>query len=78
MTGFQSKRASAIGRFANGSDSKRKALGLAGEWLAREKLPGEAPPTTISIWHHPVYQPPTMATPRPGAYDYLKVRSKGV
>lgn len=67
-----------VTRFANGSDSKRRVLGLAGEWSAREKLPGEAEPPAISIWRQPVYQPPTMATPRPGAYDHLNVRSKGV
>jgi hypothetical protein len=67
-----------VTRFANGTDSKRRALGLAGEWSPREKLLGEAQPTTISIWHQPVYKPPTMATPRPGAYDYLKVMSKGI
>ena len=67
-----------VTRFANGTDSKRRALGLAGEWSPREKLPGEAEPPAISIWRQPVYQPPTMATPRPGAYDYLKVRSKGI
>jgi len=67
-----------IGRFANGNDSKRRVLGLAGEWSPREKLPGEAEPPAISIWRQPVYQPPTMATPRPGAYDHLKVRSRGI
>jgi hypothetical protein len=67
-----------IGRFAIGSDSKRRVLGLAGEWSPREKLPGEAEPPAISIWRQPVYQPPQMATPRPGAYDHLNVRSKGV
>jgi hypothetical protein len=67
-----------VTRFANGTDSKRRALGLAGEWSPREKLPGEAEPPAISIWRQPVYQPPTMATPRSGAYDYLKVRSKGI
>jgi len=67
-----------VTRFANGTDSKRRALGLAGEWSPREKLPGEAEPPAISIWRQPVYQPPTMATPRPGAYDYLKVRSRGI
>ena len=66
-----------VTRFANGTDSKRRALGLAGEWSPREKLPGEAEPPAISIWRQPVYQPPTMATPRPGADDHLKVRSKG-
>jgi hypothetical protein len=78
MTGFKSKRESAIGRFANGSDSKRRVLGLAGEWERRQKLPGEAEPATISIWRQPVYQPPQMATPRPGADDHLKVRSRGI
>jgi len=67
-----------VTRFANGSDSKRRVLGLAGEWSPREKLPGEAEPPAISIWRQPVYQPPQMATPRPGAYDHLNVRSKGV
>ena len=78
MTGFQSKRASSIGRFAIGGDSKRRVLGLAGEWSAREKLAGEAPPPAISIWRQPVYKAPTMATPRPGADDHLNIRSKGV
>ena len=67
-----------IGRFAIGSDSKRRVLGLAGEWSAREKLLGEAQPPAISIWRQPVYQPPKMDTPRPGANDHLKVRSRGV
>lgn len=66
-----------IGRFANGSDSKRRVLGLAGEWERRQKLPGEAEPATISIWKQPVYKPQQMDTPRPGANDHLKVRSKG-
>ena len=67
-----------IGRFANGSDSKRRVMGLAGEWERREKLPGEAEPSTISIWKQPVYKPQQMDTPRPGANDHLKVRSKGI
>ena len=78
MTGFKSKRESANGRFAIGGDSKRRVLGLAGEWSAREKLPNEAPPPAISIWRQPVYKAPTMATPRPGADDHLNIRSKGV
>lgn len=69
---------SSMSRFPTGGDSKRRVLGLAGEWSPREKLPGEAPPTTISIWHHPVYQPPKMETPRPGANDHLNIRSKRV
>jgi len=64
MTGFKSKRESAIARFA--------------EWERREKLIGEAEPSTISIWKQPVYKPPQMATPRPGADDHLKVRSCGI
>ena len=64
MTGFKSKRESAIGRFA--------------EWERRQKLIGEAEPPTISIWKQPVYKPPQMATPRPGADDHLKVRSRGI
>ena len=67
-----------IGRFANGNDSKRRVLCLVGEWSPREKLPGEAEPPAISIWRQPVYQPPKMDTPRPGASDHLKVRSRGV
>jgi hypothetical protein len=67
-----------VTRFANGSDSKRKAMGLAGEWSAREKLPNEVQPPAISIWHQPVYKPPIMATPRPGADDHIKVRSRGI
>ena len=66
-----------IGRFANGSDSKRRVLGLANEWERRQKLPGEAPPSTISIWKQPVYKPPQINTPRPGASDHLKVKSRG-
>ena len=66
-----------IGRFANGSDSKRRVLGLAGEWERRQKLPGEAEPATISIWKQPVYKPPQMDTPRPGANDHLQIRSRG-
>lgn len=67
-----------IGRFAIGNDSKRRVLGLAGEWSAREKLPGEAEPPAISIWRQPVYKAPTMSTPRPGADDHLQVRSRGL
>ena len=67
-----------IGRFANGGDSKRRVLGLAGEWERRQKLPGEAEPATISIWKQPVYKPQQMNTPRPGANDHLQIRSKGV
>ena len=66
-----------ISRFANGSDSKRRVMGLAGQWERREKLLGEAEPSTISIWQQPVYKPQQMDTPRPGAHDHLKVRSKG-
>lgn len=69
---------SSMSRFPTGGDSKRRVLGLAGEWSAREKLPGEAEPPAISIWRQPVYQPPTMATPRPGADDHLNVRSRGI
>jgi hypothetical protein len=67
-----------IGRFANGSDSKRRVMGLAGEWERRQKLPGEAEPSTISIWKQPVYKPPKMDTPRSGANDHLNIRSKGI
>ena len=66
-----------IGRFANGSDSKRRVLGLAGEWERRQKLPNEAEPSTISIWKQPVYKPPQMDTPRSGANDHLQIRSRG-
>ena len=66
-----------VGRFANGSDSKRRVLGLAGEWERREKLPGEAQPSTISIWKQPVYKPQQMNPPRPGANDRLQIRSRG-
>lgn len=66
-----------IGRFANGSDSKRRVLGLAGEWERRQKLPSEAEPSTISIWKQPVYEPPKMDTPRSGASNHLKVKSRG-
>jgi hypothetical protein len=67
-----------MSRFPTGGESKRKAMGLAGEWSPRHKEPGEAPPPTISIWRQPVYKAPTMATPRPGADDHLNIRSKGV
>jgi len=67
-----------VTRFANGSDSKRRVLGLSGEWSPREKLLGEAEPSSISIWRQPVYKPPTMATPRPGANDHLQIRSRGI
>jgi hypothetical protein len=43
----------------------------------KQKLPGEAQPSTISIWKQPVYKPPQMNTPRLGANDHLKVRSRG-
>ena len=69
---------SSMSRFPTGGDSKRRVLGLAGEWSAREKLPGEAEPPAISIWRQPVYKAPTMATPRPGADDHLNVRSRGL
>ena len=69
---------SSMSRFPTGGDSKRRVLGLAGEWSAREKLPGEAEPPAISIWRQPVYKAPTMATPRPGADDHLNVRSRGI
>jgi len=67
-----------IGRFANGSDSKRRVMGLAGEWERRQKLPGEAEPSAISIWKQPVYKPPKMDATRSGANDYLNIRSKGI
>jgi len=67
-----------VTRFANGTDSKRRALGLAGEWSPREKLPGEAAPPAISIWRQPVYQPPSMNTPRPGADDHLNIKRRGL
>ena len=67
-----------IGRFANGSDSKRRVMGLAGEWERRQKLPGEAEPSTISIWKQPVYKPPKMDATRSGANDHLNIRSKGI
>lgn len=67
-----------VTRFANGSDSKRRVLGLAGEWSPREKLPGEAEPPAISIWRQPVYKPPKMTTPRPGADDHLNIKRRGV
>jgi len=53
-------------------------MGLAGEWERRQKLPGEAEPSTISIWRQPVYKPPKMDTSRPGANDHLNIRSKGI
>jgi hypothetical protein len=67
-----------IAGFPTGGDSKRKALGLAGEWSPRHKEPGEAEPPAISIWRQPVYKAPTMATPRPGADDHLNIRSRGL
>ena len=67
-----------IGRFAIGNDSKRKALGLAGEWSPRHKEPGEVEPPAISIWRQPVYKAPPMATPRPGADDHLNIKRRGL
>jgi hypothetical protein len=67
-----------IGRFANGSDSKRKALGLAGEWSPRYRAENEALPSTLSIWDRPVYHPPKMETPRSGANDHLNIKRRGI
>jgi len=64
------------GRFPQGADSKRKALNLIMPWAPRKKLPGEAPPLTISIWQQPVYQPPKEESHRRGSMDFKKVKSK--
>ena len=64
------------GRFQQGADSKRKALNLMMPWAPRKKLPGEAPPLTISIWQQPVYKSPNMDTPRAGAHDHKNIKSK--
>jgi hypothetical protein len=87
MTGYQSKKLATqdkleskhmteYGRFPQGSDSKRKALNLMMPWAPRKKLPGEAPPLSISIWQQPVYKSPVMDTPRAGAHDHKNIKSK--
>lgn len=62
----------------NDNSIHRKDLGLTAPWTPREKEPGEAQACTISIWRQPVYKPPKMDTPRPGANDHLNIRSRGV
>ena len=66
MTGYQSKKKAAQDKI---TDEQGRPMTYWG---------GEAQPPAISIWRQPVYQPPKMDTPRPGASDHLKVRSRGI
>jgi hypothetical protein len=62
----------------NNNATHRKDLNLTEPWTAREREEHEALPPTFSIWERPVYQPPRMETPRPGASDHLNIKRRGV
>lgn len=62
----------------NNNAIHRKDLGLKDPWGPRQRAENEALPPTFSIWERPVYQPPRMETPRPGANDHLSIKRRGV
>ena len=62
----------------NDNSIHRKDLNLTEPWKPRYRAENEALPTTLSIWDRPVYQPPSMNTPRPGANDHLNIKRRGV
>lgn len=43
-----------------------------------EKLPNQALPNTLNLWDRPIYQTPKKEYVRPGANDFLNVKSVGV
>ena len=62
----------------NDNSIHRKDLNLTEPWAPRYRAENEALPSTLSIWDRPVYQPPSMNTPRPGANDHLNIKRRGV
>ena len=62
----------------NDNSIHRKDLNLTEPWAPRQRNKHEALPPTFSIWERPVYQPPRMETPRPGANDHLSIKRRGV
>ena len=49
---------------------------IAGDYVKRERDPNEALPPSISVWDHSVYKPQEGYV-RPGANDFLKIKSRG-
>jgi hypothetical protein len=62
----------------NDNSIHRKDLNLTQPWAPRQRDENEALPPTFSIWERPVYQPPSMKTPRPGADDHLNIKRRGL
>ena len=60
----------------NDNSIHRKDLGLTEPWIPRYRAEHEALPPTLSIWDRPVYQSPKQEYVRPGAMDFMKVKSK--
>lgn len=60
----------------NNNATHRKDLNLTEPWKPRYRAEHEALPPTLSIWDRPMYQPPKEQCVRPGAMDFIKVKSK--
>lgn len=60
----------------NDNSIHRRDLGLTKPWEPRQREEHEALPPTFSIWERPIYQPPKNDCARPGALDFMKVKSK--
>ena len=56
---------------------KNPAHYVRGGAVLMPKDPNAALPNTISVWEQPVYVPPKNDPVRPGANDFLAVKSRG-
>ena len=66
-----------LAAFAEKSRDKNPSRYVRGGALLMPKDPNAAQPNTTSVWEQPVYVPPKAALFRPGADDFLKIKSKG-
>ena len=55
---------------------KRKHRATVG-FVPMPRAPDVVPPTTNSLWAQPVYVPPKNEYVRPGANDFLTIKSRG-
>lgn len=67
-----------LASFAVSFNEKNPKRYVAGGALLTPKDPNAALPNTISVWEQPTYVPPKAALLRPGADDFLNIKSRGV
>lgn len=69
-------RETTLGSFCNTTGDKEHKKYRVGA-LLMPKADDVVPPPQMSVWERPVYQPDNSHYVRPGANDFLKIKSKG-